>query len=257
MKKKSAFTLIELLVVVAIISVLVAILVPVVTSGLDDTRTSVCATNLKTIGGAFRDYKTNKTLPSFPRLAVNGDVDDGLLNSNTLDSTNLGTNSMQNVWLLVDEAYVPATAFKCPGDGGYVTRTAGTKYGWTSTAEFSYGIQCPYNKSADGTTYTNLADPTLSTYKATWVFMADMNPGGAVDDGTTVVHSTHTEGFNYITRVGNVEFHSVLTGTTRSVVFGEEIYAVDGAVAGTTGSGYGASADDVVITPTDPLADRP
>ena len=250
MRKRGAFSLIELLVVIGILSVLVAILVPVVIDRMKDTRRAACKANLKTLGGAFRDYEFSTSTPGFPRLATNGDVDGVLGVTNNLGSppahntAQLGTNTMQNVWLLIARGYVSGNGFHCASDGGWETRTSTARYGWENTNEFSYGMQNPYAKSVD-LTRTNNADPTQDSYKATWVFMADLNPGGPVD-GVTRSHKSHAgDGFNYMTRNGNVAFHDVENG---SIVFGEEIYTDDNG----TGDGYGDDVDDVIITPTNP-----
>ncbi len=56
MHKKSAFTLIEMLVVITILAILMAILVPASSKGLEMARRSSCANNLKSIGAAFAAY---------------------------------------------------------------------------------------------------------------------------------------------------------------------------------------------------------
>ena len=247
MRRKRAFTLVELLVLIAIIAVLVTILVPLKTSGPHHSRKAICATNLKIIGGAFRDYENDIETPDFPRMEINGDVDAALLHGDTLDAATLGTNTMQNVWMLIDEGYLPPEAFRCPLDRDYLPRSAQTRYGWENYNQFSYGMQNPYAKSIDGLK-TNLADPTDKDYKANRVFMADMNPGGAVD-GSTITHSNHGDGLNYITRVGNVVFHE---DRYSSAVYGEEIYDDDG----DPGDAWPDSSTDVVITPTEAKVNR-
>lgn len=59
MKRKAGFTLIELLVVIAILSILIGILVPALSKGLEMSRRASCANNLKAIGSAMLSYATD------------------------------------------------------------------------------------------------------------------------------------------------------------------------------------------------------
>lgn len=71
-QRKKGFTLMEMLIVVAIISILVAVSIPVFTSQLNKTRESVCAANRRsakgviavvamTDGEALKDFKEDGT----------------------------------------------------------------------------------------------------------------------------------------------------------------------------------------------------
>ncbi|NLX05678.1 MAG: prepilin-type N-terminal cleavage/methylation domain-containing protein [Phycisphaerae bacterium] len=64
---RPSFTLIELLVVVAIIAVLVAMLLPALSTAREQARTVVCLTQLKQIGVAFGQYG-NEFAGFYPRL---------------------------------------------------------------------------------------------------------------------------------------------------------------------------------------------
>jgi len=65
-KPKKAFTLIELLVVVAIITILIAILLPSLGKARAQARTTLCASNLRQIGLNFAMYlaENNERVPS-------------------------------------------------------------------------------------------------------------------------------------------------------------------------------------------------
>lgn len=68
MGKKKGFTLIELLVVLAVISILAAILFPVIKNAKDKAKHSVCVSNAKQIAYAFMLYTSDHeeyTLPLF------------------------------------------------------------------------------------------------------------------------------------------------------------------------------------------------
>jgi prepilin-type N-terminal cleavage/methylation domain-containing protein/prepilin-type processing-associated H-X9-DG protein len=66
MKKIKGFTLIELLVVVAIISVLIAMLMPALSRARESARAALCSSNQKSIGLATQQYvmDNNGSLPS-------------------------------------------------------------------------------------------------------------------------------------------------------------------------------------------------
>ncbi len=69
MKKKSAFTLIELLVVVTIISILMALLFPVLAGYMEKARSMDCLNNLKTLGQGITQYMSDSKGSFFAKNA--------------------------------------------------------------------------------------------------------------------------------------------------------------------------------------------
>ena len=254
---RKAFTLIELLVVIAIIAVLVTILVPVVMTGLGKSETTVCQNNLGVIGRKHNDYANEAETYSNPLPRHIGDGNPNtttLTTANTLDSA-IGECGMQTVWVMIDRGDLTDTAFRCPGDTDWLSRSSNDKYGWAELREFSYGIHYPYTTNGGGT--DNEADPngreaTVAArlvYRENLVLFADRNPGGAV--GATQDHSNHPGtdgGCIVVSRVGNTKYHTRAEGDpdpNSMAGFGDDIY-VD----------FNADDDipdnktDTVITPT-------
>lgn len=232
-------------IVISLLVALTSILVPVIKSSIDDSHITVCTVKLRTITDSFAKYDDDPAFGGFPQLATKGDPDDLLRDGDTLDTATLGTNAMQNVWVLIDAGFLPAAAFECPADAGYQPKSAMTMYGWASYNQFSYGMQNPYDAGVDGDPVNKAVPANTSTYKASYVFFADMNPGGPA---ATRGHSNHPGGCNVATRNGNVWFHKE---ERSSVVYGEEIYADD-----SEDDAWPDSSTDVLITPTDPKGSR-
>lgn len=236
MRTRHGFTLIELLFVVGIIAVLVTILVPVVGDVLSKARMAECMTNMRVVSGAIASKLPETTGNRIFGLVHSDGTPAEVNDKNELGDdnvlANLGKNAMQNVWEMIENYEVSPRAFKCAADGDWEERpTSALKYGWTALDEFSYGIQYPY-----GTYGINAA------LKDRAVIMADRNPGGPVNGGTTK-HSNHKRGVVVLFYDGNAKFYE--GNNSLAGYAGDEIYANTTAVPG----GEPTYAGDTSITP--------
>lgn len=162
--RSGGFTLRDLLVVIAVFMVLVgvaAVFLPILERIIEFGQLNRCKMNLRFHGNAFFSYR-DKNEGHFPTLYVGADPGTpvsaatswGEPESHFNDPADreaalaaLGSNAMQNMWLIVDGAYIGGgeAAYKCPEDRGYSPRTISSKkYGWTSPNNFSYSVQFPY-----------------------------------------------------------------------------------------------------------------
>jgi prepilin-type N-terminal cleavage/methylation domain-containing protein/prepilin-type processing-associated H-X9-DG protein len=150
-RRAGGFTLLELLVVVAIIAILAALLLPVLSKGKDRGQSIACLNNLKQLQVAWEIYAGDNT----DNLVPNKDDDDGtgnwvslpgswVLGNALLDVT---TTNIQNGALF---PYVKsAPAFRCPTDKSTVpgdlsllrTRSYGLQMWLNGTEEGHYYIR--------------------------------------------------------------------------------------------------------------------
>ena len=124
MKERRAFTLIELLIVIAIIGVLVAITVPIISSSVTEANQTGCMTNLKTIGTAMttrlpQAISSGGSAQQFPLIHNAGDPNDVTLDQGDDAAALTSENAMQNVFLLIADGLLPESAFHCPADGAW------------------------------------------------------------------------------------------------------------------------------------------
>ena len=264
MRRTKGFTLIELLVVIAIIAILATLLLPAVGRARELAKQAACRANLNGIGKGFAMYMADQD-DSYPLLVSEGDPTGNLGSdttggSETVDaiwaadgSNTLATLAMNNVWVMMQKgkAYVTENAFKCPSDENPEKRetSAGIEdYGWTKGGEVSYSLHFPYLKSGG----TDNTAPLNEKLAASFVIMADENPGGAVtsaavEAGTrTGMHSNHKkDGAIYLTAGGTVD---MLKNERSSRLNKDEIYT--GGAANGTADGIPAAHDH-----TDPAAE--
>lgn len=118
-----AFTLIELLACLAIIGVLIAILLPALSSSRRAAQSATCLAQLKQIGLAFEFYKSdNKEAYPFVDDSVN--IPDGRAEPIRMLSSLLGVPLPQVVAALTTDAGPP---WRCPADP-VIARRYGTSY---------------------------------------------------------------------------------------------------------------------------------
>ena len=122
-----AFTLIELLVVIAIITILVAILTPVVWNARNRARQTQCVSNLHQIGTATLSYaeQWDDTLPLAPGDARANSVGINdlpyatrILSSPELRALAPSQSSYLRDQLLLSNLGLSAAQFRCPNDTG-------------------------------------------------------------------------------------------------------------------------------------------
>jgi prepilin-type N-terminal cleavage/methylation domain-containing protein/prepilin-type processing-associated H-X9-DG protein len=107
-QKKFGFTLIELLVVVAIIAVLVALLLPALTSAREHARALQCMANMKQISLAVNYYADD-----FNDILVPGCLNDPLGSNNFYEAQTL----LSGVWYIPSKKtsyLIPGKAWSCP-----------------------------------------------------------------------------------------------------------------------------------------------
>lgn len=202
-------------------------------------KRAVCTSNLSAIGKAIGLYM-NENHDRPPLLNVHATYDpadvavpsaqtqtDEAFGTGTWEST-LGTNPMQNAWLLIAEDMVQGDRFICLADTAHEARTqtvdSPANYGWVSPFNYSYGMHVPY------ATAGNTA-PLNSETPGGLVIFADQIP---YDDnryhivsrrnGPSLRPSNHPGlGTMFLTFVGSVS--TVDSTDSQCGIDGDEIYA--------------------------------
>ncbi len=119
--KREAFTLLELLVVLAIISILVAVIIPSLSKARENARRSICLSNLKQIGASATMYSDDHS-GAFPN-AFDGTSD---------GNSNIETGDQPDKWGRLYPRYInDVKVFFCP------SRVPGSKYSMVEPVEGS------------------------------------------------------------------------------------------------------------------------
>ena len=131
--RRRGFTLIELLVVIAIIAVLAAMLFPVFARAREQSRKTVCTSNLRQLGQSFAlytdDYDSMYPDTGNPTLFSGRTWRWPLQPYLALRATNTGN-------LMVAASYQPAILL-CPSDTGAVSLYDSTSYGYAAAFYYS------------------------------------------------------------------------------------------------------------------------
>lgn len=256
--RAGGFTITDLVVVTAILAAGAAIPVVARAQFIGSARTVACMANLQGHGvalGAYREANRGKLPalfvgadPGAPLRAPGGGgggTSWGTPDSNFATPAGraealeaLGSNAMQNMWLVLDGSYMGGgeAAYKCPDDRAWVARATGSlKYGWTSPNNFSYSVQFPYAgmrqvpvsgsnptqyelpgasgkppkpdstwnwADPNGTVLSKEGDSGKATYPDGGIYMADRNPRLAWA-GPYPGNSNHKEDVCYVEKGGS------------------------------------------------------
>jgi len=175
--------MVELLIVILIISILAALVVPVVNRAIFLALQAACKTNVKGIVVGMKQYSS--TSEEMPMVPVGGNNKDWNVSIGTnfrkspfpltpggQAPSAVSRNHSANMWLLAREEHVALQSFVCPASGGRASEYAKPTDYWDFPRgdNVSYGMQSPYGHGgsltvivpsgvvlvADGSPYTTI-----------------------------------------------------------------------------------------------------
>lgn len=115
-----AFTLIELLVVMAIIGVLAALVLPVLSKGKEAGKATACVSNLHQIGIALQMY-VNDNHNFLP-----------VMSDRAADTNVIGTNALPSPDVVLKTELGNTNVLRCPSDNQNVFEETGSSYSWNN-----------------------------------------------------------------------------------------------------------------------------
>jgi Tfp pilus assembly major pilin PilA len=240
--RTKGFTLVDLLVVIVCVAILVALPACMTEKVVEIdhmAQTVACQNNLAGIGKAIVMSRSEGKTTKYPLLFTTGQPEANIESTHTagdiaaLKTKLVGSEAaMQNVWVLIDKGLISEDAFACPADKDYVARESkgqANRVGWSSSAQFSYGMHFPYKSTTvNGTKVKNRAylGPQLG---GSFVTMADKNPSQnnepATGVGAGTAPSNHGDlGEAYLMHSGSVRGKK---GAADSKVNGDDIYTIN------------------------------
>lgn len=270
--RSGGFTMRDLVVTIAVVTlgvVLAAVLLSILGDMIDAAKMNSCKANLKAHGTAFFSYR-DKNAGKLPALYVGADPGTpvsvatswGGPDSSFNDPaerpamlTALGSNAMQNMWLLIDGGYIGAgeAAYRCPNDRKYSPRPINSKkFGWTSPENFSYSVQFPYAGTSQIAVAGSVpvrfelpgASPTPPSPDATWNWA---DPNGVIAQGEHAGKPMYPENCIYMAdRNPRTSWDQAYPGNSNheDLINFVEKGATNGAIAATDGK-IGLEHDDI------------